>query len=142
MPRPACMGVESRHFPTTTRNLGDARAVREQGGGMVRRTVGLAVGAVSLAMVGAQLTAQQSAPAAKAPAAAKQAPQTAAAMPLPRAAVTIVQIKPELVNEWQDFQKNETIPTLRKAGVTERTALTTVFGESFEYIFLTPVKSL
>ena len=109
---------------------------------MVRRTVGLAVVAVSLAMVGAHLTAQQSAPAAKAPAAAKPASQPASTTPLPRAAITIVQIKPELINEWQEFQKNETIPTLRKAGVTGRTALATVFGESFEYVFLTPVKSL
>ncbi len=108
---------------------------------MVRRTVGLTVVAVSLAMVGAHLTAQQSAPAAKAPAAAKSAPQPASATPLPRVAVTIVQIKPELIDEWQDFQKNETIPTLRKGGVTGRNAFVTAIGESFEYAFLSPVTS-
>ena len=112
---------------------------------MVRRTVGLAVVAVSLSMVGAHLTAQiapKNAPAAKASAVAKPASQPASATPLPRMAITMVQIKPELINEWQEFQKNDVIPTLRKAGVAERTAVATVFGESFEYVFLTPVKSL
>ena len=90
----------------------------------------------------AQQSAPQSAPAAKASAVAKPVSQPASTTPLPRVAITMVQIKPELINEWQDFQKNETIPTLRKAGVTERTAVATVFGESFEYVFLTPVKSL
>jgi hypothetical protein len=112
---------------------------------MVRRIVVVAMVAVSLAAVGTQLTAQQSAPksatAAQTPAAAKPAPQPASATPLPRMAVTIVQIKPELVDEWQDFQKNETIPTLRKGGVSGRTALATAFGQSFEYIFLTPLTS-
>jgi hypothetical protein len=105
---------------------------------MVRRIVVVAVAAVSIGMVGAHLTAQQSAPK-SAPAATAQPASTT---PLPRVAVTIVQIKPELINEWQEFQKNEVIPTLRKGGVSERTGLVTAIGESFEYIFLTPVKSL
>jgi hypothetical protein len=112
---------------------------------MVRRIVVVAVVAVSLAAVGTHLTAQQSTPkpatAAQATAAAKQAPQPASATPLPRVAVTIVQIKPDLVDEWLEFQKNETIPTLRKGGVTGRTGLVTAFGESFEYVFLTPLTS-
>ena len=111
---------------------------------MVRRIVVVAMVAVSLAAVGTHLTAQQSAPktatAAQTPA-AKQAPQPASATPLPRVAVTIVQIKPDLVDEWLEFQKNETIPTLRKGGVTGRTGLVTAFGESFEYVFLTPLTS-
>jgi len=99
---------------------------------------------VSLALASTpELTAAQ-APAAKNTAAAQ--PKAAAAkltgpLSMPHMAVTTVRIKPELVDEWMEFQKSETIPALRKAGVTERTVIATAIGESFEMTFLTPLKN-
>ncbi|HEY2906229.1 MAG TPA: hypothetical protein VGJ29_10040, partial [Vicinamibacterales bacterium] len=91
------------------------------------------------AMTAAQAPAAKSAPAAqpKVPA----APKPAGALAMPRMAITTVRIKPELVDEWMEFQKSETIPALRKAGVSERTVIATAIGESFEMTFLTPVKN-
>ena len=35
--------------------------------------------------------------------------------------VTITQVKPEMLNEWMDIQKNEVNPMLKKAGIKQRT---------------------
>src|SRR5262249_6673858 len=64
-------------------------------------------------------------------------PTNASRMPL--VAITVVQIKPELVDEWMEFQKKETMPALQKAGVKDRAAFVTSVGPSFEYAFLTPM---
>jgi len=61
---------------------------------------------------------------------------------MPLVNITIVQIKPELANEWLEFQKNETIPTLKRGGVRQRSAFATAIGPSFEYAFLTPAGNL
>jgi hypothetical protein len=61
---------------------------------------------------------------------------------MPLVSITIVQIKPELANEWLEFQKSDTIPTLKKGGVTQRNAFATAIGPTFEYAFLTPVLNL
>ncbi len=97
----------------------------------------LAVVYSSPVLSGDQTSVPKSAPATqpKAPAAAK--PATPAQMPL--VGVTIVQIKPELLLEWQDFQKNEVIPTLQKGGVKQRSVFVTAIGPSFEYAILTPI---
>ena len=55
-------------------------------------------------------------------------PAVADVSKMPLVSVTIVQIKPELANEWLEFQKNETIPTLKKGGVTQRNAFATAIG--------------
>ncbi|HXG68214.1 MAG TPA: hypothetical protein VNO70_24165 [Blastocatellia bacterium] len=56
--------------------------------------------------------------------------------------INVVRVKPELLTEYQDFVKNEAIPTLQKGGVKERHAYTTaIFGESFEYVFVTPIEN-
>ena len=34
-----------------------------------------------------------------------------------RARVTITKVKPEMLNEWLDLQKNEVMPALKKAGI-------------------------
>ena len=112
---------------------------------MQRRLVVGSLVLVSLAlahtpeMTAAQAPATKSASAAqpKAPAAAKPA----GAVSMPRMAITTVRIKPELVDEWMEFQKSETIPALRKAGVSDRTAIATAIGESFEMTFLTPLRN-
>jgi hypothetical protein len=57
---------------------------------------------------------------------------------MPLVNVTVVQIKPELVTDWMEFQKSEAIPALQKGGVKERTGIATVIGQGFEYVFLTP----
>jgi hypothetical protein len=61
---------------------------------------------------------------------------------MPLVNITIVQVKPELANEWLEFQRNEAIPTLKKGGVTQRSAFATAIGPSFEYAFLTPAANL
>jgi hypothetical protein len=55
--------------------------------------------------------------------------------------VTVVRIKPDMLNEWIDLQKNEVIPAQKKGGVTERTVMQTAIGNSFEYTILTPYPS-
>ena len=55
--------------------------------------------------------------------------------------VTVVHIKPELLTEWQEWQKSEVIPTLQKGGVKERSVWQTIVGEGFEYAMLTPLEN-
>ena len=54
-------------------------------------------------------------------------------------AITITHVKPELLTEWQEWQKSEVMPTLQKGGVKQRDAWQTVIGESFEYAMVTPL---
>ncbi len=56
--------------------------------------------------------------------------------------VTIVNVKPELADEYEAFVKNETNPALLRAGVKWRRAWkTAVFGNSFEYIYVQPLEN-
>lgn len=55
--------------------------------------------------------------------------------------VTVVRVKPDMLNEWIDLQKNEVIPAQKKGGVKERTVLQTAIGNAFEYTILTPFPS-
>lgn len=55
--------------------------------------------------------------------------------------VSVVRVKPEMVTEYVAFQKSETLPGLKKAGLKWRDAWETgVFGEGFEYVFVTPIE--
>ncbi len=55
--------------------------------------------------------------------------------------VTITHVKPEMVSEWVDLQK-EMIPALKKGGVKSRTVYqTSIFGNSYEYLVITPFDS-
>jgi hypothetical protein len=57
--------------------------------------------------------------------------------------ISIVRVKPDMVTEWQDLQKSVVNPGLKKAGLKERSVFATaVFGESFEYVILSPITSL
>lgn len=58
--------------------------------------------------------------------------------PPQRSRVTITQVKPDMLHEWMDLQKNEVIPALKKAGVTRRTVSRTVFGNTYEYTTIQP----
>lgn len=67
-----------------------------------------------------------------APAASPAAPNTT------RYHVTVVRVKPEMLNEWIDLQKNEVVPGLKKAGVASRSVWNTAVGNSFEYSIVVP----
>ena len=64
--------------------------------------------------------------------------QQPAAPPNPQYLVNVVRVKPEMLTEWQDLQKNEVIPAQKKAGVKERIVSQTVLGNGFEYSIITP----
>lgn len=55
------------------------------------------------------------------------------------ARVTVTHVKPDMVNEWLDLQKNEVVPALKKAGVSTRTVLSSgLFGTAGEYSVIQP----
>jgi hypothetical protein len=52
---------------------------------------------------------------------------------------THTHVKPDMLNEWLDLQKNEVMPALKKAGQTTRTVLVSgLFGNAYEYVTVTP----
>jgi hypothetical protein len=79
------------------------------------------------------------------PEAKSPAKPQAAAKPAPKREmiqVTVVKVKPDLLNEWLEFQKNETIPMLKKAGAIRRDAWQTgIFGEAGMYAFVVPIEN-
>ena len=64
--------------------------------------------------------------------------QQPAAPANPQYQVTVVRVKPDMLTEWLDLQKNEVIPAQKKAGVKERVISQTVLGNGFEYAIITP----
>lgn len=59
----------------------------------------------------------------------------------PTSRMTITHVKPEMLTEWRDIQK-EMIPILKKGGVKSRMVYqTTMFGNSYEYVTMTPFDS-
>ena len=56
-----------------------------------------------------------------------------------RLQVQAVQLKPGRAAEWLALQRNEVVPALKKAGVTSRTTLQTLFGDTNEYVTLRPL---
>jgi hypothetical protein len=84
-------------------------------------------------------TAQKAAP--KKAAARKAKPMTDAQAPQ-WSSISIVHVKPDMLSEWQDLQKNVVNPALKKAGVKERSIFeTAVFGEAYEFVVITPITS-
>ncbi|MBI3664830.1 MAG: hypothetical protein HY236_01160 [Acidobacteria bacterium] len=57
-----------------------------------------------------------------------------------RNVVTMTQVKPDMLNEWMDTQK-ELNAALKKAGVPRRTVLRPVFGNTYEFVSITPLES-
>jgi hypothetical protein len=73
---------------------------------------------------------------------AAQTPSSAAA-PSEWASVTIVKVKPDMITEYADLQKNEVIPAQKKGGVKERAVWQpAVFGPAYEYHVVTPIEGL
>ena len=66
-----------------------------------------------------------------------------AAAPTPQwNSISVVRVKPDMVIEWQDLQKNVVNPALKKAGIKERSVFeTAVFGTSYEYVIISPIAS-
>ncbi len=56
-------------------------------------------------------------------------------------AVTVTEVKPDKVAEFERIQKEEVTPLLKQAGYTERYAFARAqFGEGYRYTFSTPIK--
>ena len=56
--------------------------------------------------------------------------------------VTITHVRPDMLSEWVDLQKNEVVPALKKAGQKSRTVYSTgLFGNAYEYVTITPIDS-
>jgi len=95
----------------------------------------LAIGVLSTADVATQTNPKP----AQAPAAAATATPAAAPMFF---RLTIVEIRPDMVNDYVALQKSETIPALQKAGVAWRNAWRTGnFGSTFTVAYTAPIKS-
>jgi hypothetical protein len=55
--------------------------------------------------------------------------------------VRYVQVRPDMLQEWEDIQKNEVNPAIRKAGVPFRSVWqTAVFGDAFSFILVEPIE--
>jgi hypothetical protein len=63
-------------------------------------------------------------------------------MPL-RSRVTVTQVKPDMLSDWVDLQKNEVVPALKKAGEKTRTVYaTSIFGNAYEYVLISPIEKM
>jgi hypothetical protein len=57
----------------------------------------------------------------------------------PTSRVVFNHVRPDMINEWVDLQKNEVVPALKKGGVKTRTVYATgTFGATGEYVVITP----
>jgi len=55
------------------------------------------------------------------------------------ARVTVIQVKPDMLNEWLDLEKNEMVPAMKKGGQKTMTIYATrIFGNSHEYVVIAP----
>jgi len=65
------------------------------------------------------------------------------AAPTPRSwyLVNVVTLKPDMANDWVEFQKTQTIPMQKKGGMKDRDVWQSgaPFGEGFTYATLTPI---
>lgn len=55
-----------------------------------------------------------------------------------RSRVQLVHVKPDMLNEWLDLQKNEVVPAQKKGGTKTRTVYQTNVGAGFEFLIVTP----
>ena len=59
--------------------------------------------------------------------------------PNPTFRVAVTHVKPDMLDEWMDLQRNEVIPALKKAGVKTRTTYRTFFGDAYEFLSIEPL---
>jgi len=57
-----------------------------------------------------------------------------------RSQVTIVRIKPDMIDAWLDFQAKRTVPALKKAGVVQRDVYQAAYGTLGEFRVITPIE--
>ena len=56
-----------------------------------------------------------------------------------RSSVTVVRVKPDMIDAWADFQAKRTIPAIKKAGTTQRDVYQSIYGTAGEYRIVTPI---
>lgn len=56
-----------------------------------------------------------------------------------KSSVTVVQVRPEAVDAWRDFQAKQTVPALQKAGVTQRDVYESIYGPTGQFRIVQPV---
>jgi hypothetical protein len=56
-----------------------------------------------------------------------------------RAQVTLVRVKPDMIDAWIDFQAKRTVPALKKAGVIQRDVYQAAYGNLGEFRVVTPI---
>ena len=59
--------------------------------------------------------------------------------PTTRFIVTLTQVKPDMLTEWLDLQKNEVNPAYKKAGISSCNVAVPVFGNTYEYLSIVPL---
>jgi hypothetical protein len=59
-----------------------------------------------------------------------------------RSTVNVVRVKPDMVDAWIEFQKSQTIPALKKAGVMQREVYQSAYGPLGEFRLVTPLNKL
>jgi hypothetical protein len=53
----------------------------------------------------------------------------------------VIRVKPEMLTDWLELQKNLVVPALKKAGVKARTVYASgIFGEAFDYTIVQPMR--
>jgi hypothetical protein len=90
-----------------------------------RRYVVLGASALALLLTPSTLCLAQSAP-----------PATT------RLLVQVTRVKPDMLNEWLDLQRTEVNAAYRKAEIPERTVSVPVLGNTYEYLSVSPLKTL
>ena len=102
-------------------------------------SLALCIAMTALLAVAQNTTAPKATPKKPAPKKAKPMADAPAQM---WSSISVIRVKPDMIAEWQDLQKNTVNPALKKAGVKERSIFeTAVFGESYEYVVITPITS-
>ena len=61
--------------------------------------------------------------------------------PVQRSQVNVTRVKPDMIDEFLDFQAKQTLPALKKAGVPQRDLYQSVLGPAFEFRSVTPITS-
>lgn len=59
-----------------------------------------------------------------------------------RSQVNVTRVKPDMVDEFLDFQAKQTVPALKKAGVPQRDLYQSALGPLFEFRSITPITNL
>lgn len=55
-----------------------------------------------------------------------------------RSYAQVIRLKPDMATEWENLQRTEVIPALKKGGQATRTVVRTQVGNAFEYVTFTP----